>query len=246
MIITRSQSGHQSFEDFIKSLSKKERDKLLRQKKELKIYYSRQAQEGIIEDIDQHEKHLELLRFCAKAFAKTVLSEKSGYQFYFTEPLIEFCYQHSRLKNFDIFLFNETIASAIFIECKTSISPSDAKNDLKTAIKLVEDKLDYLSQVVGVKLEREKIEYVLCIYEKDRSKFEASFKDRSYQQDDNCRTNLFKLWIYSPHSDIIRLYLDHTHIQPELSNMLLKGFNAKNSKGRFELPYEGFEKRFYR
>lgn len=165
-------------------------------------------------------------------FAKTTLSERSGYEFYFTEPLINFCTQYSGLKNFDILLFNEFDRSAIFIECKTSINPGEAENDLKIAIKLVEDKLDYLSQIIGVDLEKDKIEYALCIYEKDRDKFEQAFKSNSRNN-----SNTFKLWIYSPHLSIIRLYLDHSHTQPVLSGMLKSGYGAKNLKNRFELPY---------
>jgi len=212
--------------------------KLLRNKKKLREYFDRQAKEEIHEDVSNHDEHLELLRFCAKAFAKTTLSEKSGYQFYFTEPLIEFCTEQSGKKNFDIFLFSEANESAIFVECKTSVDKAQkAERHLKTAIDLVETKLDYLSDVIGFKLEKEKIEYVLCVYDKDRPKFENSFKDRLNQHNDKSSMSSYKLWIYSPNSDIIGLYLDHAHSQQELSNMLKQGFGAKNSKDRFELPY---------
>jgi hypothetical protein len=236
--IARSQNNLPNYDTIINRLSKDEKIRLLKKKKELRDYYDRQAKEEIHEDISTHDEHLELLRFCAKAFAKTVLSETSGYQFYFTEPLIQFCTEQSGKKNFDIFLFNEADASAIFIECKTSISKArDAVKPLREAINLVEAKLDFLSDIVGLKLEKEKIEYVLCIYDKDRPKFETSFKDKSNLNNDVSGTDLYKLWIYSPKSDIIGLYLDHSHKQPELSNMLKQGFRAKNSKGRFELPY---------
>jgi len=81
-----------------------------------------------------------------------------------------------------------------------------------------------------MKLEKEKIEYVLCIFDKDRQKFKDALKNQDVAK-------LFKLWIYSPHSEIIQLYLEHSHNNLELSTVLLKGFAEKQSRVRFELPY---------
>src|SRR5690606_34015596 len=46
-----------------------------------------------------------------------------------------------------------------------------------------------------------------------------------------------KLWIYRPISKIMQLHINHIHNNPELTNMLLAGFDEKSSKSRFELPY---------
>ena len=199
------------------------------------------AKEKIIEELDTDTRHQNLLRFCAKAFAKTDLSEQSGYQFYFTEPLIELCEPQSGEKNFDLFLFNESVKSAIFIECKSSI-PKRASYTIRgveKAISLVQCNLDYLSDIIGIKLSKERIEYVLCIYDKDLGKVEDSFKAKAKSSNNNSdlAPNHIKLWVYKPHSEIIQLYINQSHNNLELSNMLLKGFDEKNSKSRFELPY---------
>jgi len=203
-------------------------------------YYLPSAKEKIIEELDTDTRHQNLLRFCAKAFAKTDLSDRSGYQFYFTEPLIELCEPQSGEKNFDLLLFNESTKGAIFIECKSSIPSKASKTikDLEKAISLVQRNLDYLSDIIDIKILNDNTEYVLCIYDKDLRKIEESFKGKAKSSNNSSfDPNRIKLWVYKPHSEIIQLHINQSHNNLELSNMLLKGFDEKNSKSRFELPY---------
>ena len=71
--------------------------------------------------MERDKQHQNLVKLCAKAFAQTDLSSKTGYEFYFTEPLTEFSEDQEGNKNFDLLLVNESEYTAIFIECKTSI-----------------------------------------------------------------------------------------------------------------------------
>lgn len=98
--------------------------------------------------------------------------------------------------------------------------------------------MDYLSDIIDIKLVKERIEYVLCIYDKDLRKIDESLKGKAKSSNNSgFDPNRIKLWVYKPHSEIIQLYINQSHNNLELSNMLLKGFDEKNSKSRFELPY---------
>jgi len=230
----------QSYEEFYSCLSNEEKSQLRKLTKGFVEYFKPAVLERINNELDNDRRHQNLIKFCAKAFAKTDLALRSGYEFYFTEPLIEFCSSHEGSSCFDILLFNEFSRSAIIIECKTSI-PSSTKSTMRgieKSIKHVQSKLDYLSDIIGIQMDSEKIEYVLCVYDKDSSKVIESMKGQSKRGcESSYNPEQVKLWIYRPISKIMQLHLNHIHNNPELTQMLLAGFDEKSSKSRFELPY---------
>ena len=63
--------------------------------------------EKICNALDSDKKHHTLIKLCAKSFAQTKLSESSGYEFYFAEPLVEFGSKEKGNHSFDLFLYNE-------------------------------------------------------------------------------------------------------------------------------------------
>lgn len=208
--------------------------------KERHIKYCAPGQkEKICNELDTDKKHHTLVKLCAKSFAQTELSESSGYEFYFAEPLVEFGSGGKGNHSFDLFVYNEQENRAIFIECKSSIS--EGKKTLVEVQKsrdLVLEKIDYLSEIVGVTLDPERIEYVLCIYDKDSSKIINSIRGQSSAgKIPKYDVNLIKLWIYRPRSEIIQLYSEHTHQNQVLTDLLLEGFGKEQLKRQFELPY---------
>lgn len=194
--------------------------------------------EKICNALDSDKKHHTLIKLCAKSFAQTKLSESSGYEFYFAEPLVEFGSKEKGNHSFDLFLYNERENRAIFVECKSSIS--EGKKillEVQGSHGLVLKNLDYLSDIVGAALDPERIEYVLCVYDTDSSKIIDSLKGQSRKKNPKYDVNLIKLWIYRPRSEIVQLYAEHTHENQALTDLLLEGFGKEQLKCQFELPY---------
>ena len=229
------------YEGFIQKSSLEERRILRKLNDEWKKYYEPVAKERLIENIETDKKHHNLIKLCAKAFAETDLSINSGYEFYFAEPLIEFGHIEEGNKSFDLFLFNESDQSAIFIECKTSI-PTRAKkilNEIEESKTLIVDKLEYLSNIIGLQIKPERIEYVLCVYDKDSRKIIDSLNKQAEKDEKNriIGSESIKLWIYRPHSQLIQLYQNHIHSNQIITEMLLRGFGEDSLRNQFELPY---------
>lgn len=230
----------QDYEAFYQSLSVEKKQKLRELKKYWQKYYKPSAREHVIEEINRDKEHHNLVKLCAKSFAETDLSLQSGYVFYFAEPLVEFGHLEKGNKSFDLLLFNERDQSAIFVECKTSI-PTKAQRILKEvedAINLVKEKIDYLSDIIDVEMESNRIEYVLCVYDKDSNKIIDSLKGQAKKDEERRKTDpKIKLWIHKPHSQLIQLYQNHTHRNSFLTEMLLSGFGKDSLRSQFELPY---------
>ena len=109
---------------------------------------------------------------------------------------------------------------------------------IEKSIKHVQSKLDYLSDIIGIQMDSVKIEYVLCVYDKDSNKVIESLKGQSKRGSEfSYDPEQVKLWIYRPMSKIMQLHISHIHSNLELTKMLLAGFDEKSSKSRFELPY---------
>ena len=231
------------FQDY-KGIYQRSHVDVKRELRELKDKWQKNCEpffrEQVNENIDRDRLHHNLVKLCAKSFAETDLSAHSKYIFYFAEPLVEFGPLEEGNKSFDLLLFNESDQSAIFVECKASI-PSRALKILKEVgeeINLVKEKIDYLSGIIDVKMEPDKIEYVLCVYDKDSKKIIDSLKGQAKKGDKRRKINPeIKLWIYRPRSQLIQLYQNHTHRNSVLSEMLLRGFGEDNLKSQFELPY---------
>ena len=100
--------------------------------------------------------HDKLLHLCISAFtSEGKCFDKLDYCFYSSEPFLEL-----GVKNFDIFVINQSTNYAIFIECKTSIRKGDV-NDKYDAIKEIISNKKYLESKIGNKIHH--IEYVFCI-----------------------------------------------------------------------------------
>ncbi|OPY37002.1 MAG: hypothetical protein A4E35_01462 [Methanoregula sp. PtaU1.Bin051] len=195
--------------------------------------------ERINNEIDTDRKHQEIVRLCAKSFADTELAKKTGYEFYFAEPLIEFGNEKPGNRSFDLLLYNESTHHAIFISCKSSVS--DVKkvlSDIQEARDLVEEKIRYLvSDCVGDQLTIGDIEYVLCVHEKDSQKIIDSILSKKTRKMPKSDSHEPILWIYYPRTDIIQIHADHTHKNSQLTEMLLTGAGQDDEKSRFDLPY---------
>lgn len=207
--------------------------------KERHIKYCAPAQkEKICNELDTDKKHHTLVKLCAKSFAQTELSESSGYEFYFAEPLVEFGPEGKGNHSFDLFLYNEQENRGIFVECKSSITEGKKTiREVQKSREFVLEKIEYLSEIVGAPLDPERIEYVLCIYDKDSSKIIGSIRGQSQSKKPKYDVHLIKLWIYRPRSEIIQLYSEHTHENQVLTELLLGGFGKDQLKRQFELPY---------
>lgn len=178
------------------------------------------------------------MKQCAKSFAQTDLSQKSGYEFYFAEPLIEFGAEKKENHNFDLFLYNEGENRAIFVECKSSIT--DVKKTLREvglSRGLVLEKADYLSGILDIDLDPDRFEYVLCINEKDKMKVIDSMKAQGQKPHPKYDINQIKVWIYAPRSQLIQLLLECSHENSALKEMLHAGFGDQNLHRQYELPY---------
>jgi hypothetical protein len=175
---------------------------------------------------------------CAKSFAQTDLSQRSGYEFYFAEPLIEFGSTKKGNHTFDLFLYNEGENRAIFVECKSSIA--DVRKTLKEvglSRDLVLEKTDYLSEIIDIELDPDRFEYVLCINEKDKMKIIESMKAQGQKQHPKYDINLIKVWVYAPRSQLIQLLLECPHENSALNEMLQAGFGDQDLHRQYELPY---------
>lgn len=195
--------------------------------------------ERVNNEIDTDKKHQEIVRLCAKSFADTDLAKKTGYEFYFAEPLIEFGHEKAGNKSFDLLLYNESTHHAIFISCKSSVSDvKKALSDIQDARALVEEKIQYLvSDCIGDQLTVDDIEYVLCVHEKDSQKIIDSLQSKKMKLGKKTEIQEPILWIYYPRTDIIQIHADHAHKNPQLTEMLLTGAGQDDDKSRFDLPY---------
>jgi len=239
-IIKASQLGPEDYDIYYKRSSNETKQKLKKEKEKLKRYFEEFARSELYDQIERDKKHHNLVRLCAKSFANTELSKESGYEFYFAEPLIEFGSLSEGNNSFDLLLFNQTEQRGIFIECKTSI-PNRAQKvmiEVQRSIRLVEAQLDYLSNIIGVKLNKNKMEYVLCVYDKDsRSIIDTILSQSKKSEKTKYDPKLIKLWIYHPRTQVIQLYKDHLHENRNLTEMLISGFSDTGFRSKFELPY---------
>ena len=89
-----ARNNPQSYEEFYSCLSNEKKSQLRKLTTRFVDYFKPVVLERINNELDNDKRHQNLIKFCAKAFAKTDLAFRSGYEFYFTEPLIEFCSSH--------------------------------------------------------------------------------------------------------------------------------------------------------
>ena len=224
---------------FVQKLSPEEKEVFSQSVDKWTKYNIPAFKERINNDILTDQAHQDIVRLCAKSFANTELTKKTGYEFYFAEPLIEFGSEEKGNCSFDLLLYNETSHQAILISCKSSISEAKkALIEIQNAKKLVAEKIDYLSECIGDDLDIENIEYVLCVYDKDSSKILDTLKGQSKKPKKSQKYDPDEiiLWIYRPRSDIIQLHHEHTHKNPQLTELLLTGAGQSDHGNRFDLP----------
>lgn len=226
---------------FFRRLSAKEKEEYLKSLERWTSHNLPVFEGQICAEIDTDKKHQEIVQLCAKSFAETELAKKTGYEFYFAEPLIEFGDEKKGNRSFDLLLYNETTHQAILISCKSSIAePKKILIEFEEAKRLVEEKIDYLAkECIGDELFIENIEYVLCVYEKDENKVIDSIKgqwkkpkkSQKYNPDD------VVLWVYRPRSDIVQIHESHSHKNKQLTDFLFTGAGQSDKGSRFDLPY---------
>lgn len=218
---------------------KKELDAL---KKEWKKYFEGIERQILIDEIGTDRNHHKLMKLCADAFADTELSKKTGYKFYFTEPLIELISGTKKKGLFDLFLFNEEENRGIFIECKSSVGENKAQETLKQIEKskdFVIEKIQYFSECMGITLDPQRFEYVACIYVEDTDKFFQSKNAQATKKKMKYDPELVKFWVYLRHDKSIKLHHQQTHSSKNLTDLLLQGFklDTLHSPPRYDLSF---------
>jgi len=224
---------------FVQKLSPEEKEVFSQSVDKWTKYNIPAFKERINNDILTDQAHQDIVRLCAKSFANTEITKITGYEFYFAEPLIEFGSEEKGNCSFDLLLYNETSHQAILISCKSSISEAKkALIEIQDAKKLVAEKICYLSECIGDSLGIEDIEYVLCVYDKDSAKILDTLKGQSKKPKKSQKYDPDEiiLWIYRPRSDIIQLFHEHTHKNPQLTELLLSGAGQSDHGNRFDLP----------
>jgi hypothetical protein len=100
----------------------------------------------IISEMKRYEKHLELARAISSCFySDGNISNESGYEFRFTEPLLDF-----GVKNFDILISNRIKMAILIVECKTidgGITNSKVKRILKETQERKEVVLNHITDL---------------------------------------------------------------------------------------------------
>ncbi|MBP2133391.1 hypothetical protein J2128_001345 [Methanomicrobium sp. W14] len=228
----------ETYQEFYKRAPKHIKAKLEEIKKRKKEYFLPSKREDLSEEIQTDTNHHELMKLCVKGFAQTRLSQNSGYEFYFAEPLIElasydfeFASQELGDKSFDLFLYNEKENRCIFIECKSSVDKANKiLEEIENSKQNVLKNIDYLSEIVDIKLDPSRFEYVAAVYDIDSDKILKSLTDKKNKGKYNT-----KLWVYKPHSNVIQLYHNHKHDNKILTEFLLKGFGNSEARSRFDL-----------
>jgi len=191
--------------------------------------------------IETNNNHHQLIKACAKAFADTSLSKKTGYQFYFLEPLIEKSAEKKNNCIFDLVIYNESDQSAIFIECKSSVKDSCGNiSQIKDAKRLVLENIEYFSKKLDLDLDPNKIEFVECVYFEDSCKIArsvASQESQSREKKDDIVSIDIKVWEYLPGTEEIHLCNGHQHHNQILTEMLSERYGGDDLSGQFDVPY---------
>lgn len=190
--------------------------------------------------LEIENSHHQLIKTCAKAFANTSLSERSGYTFYFVEPLIE---KSSKKKGnciFDLVLYSRSESSAIFIECKSSSKNSCGSiQQIKDAKKLILDNIEYFAEKSGFDLDPSKIEFVECVYFEDSYEIAHTVASQEQNKSNNSERlpEDIKVWEFFQGTEEIRLCNGHRHQNVELTTMLSNRYGGNNVREQFDVPY---------
>jgi hypothetical protein len=229
----------EDYDILYKRAPKEIRDELEKLKKKWEKEFFPDKETLIKTDLETNEKHHELMKLCAKAFLDTPLSINSEYEFYFPEPLIDLNADFSVNKIFDLLLYNAKENRTILIECKSSVGQHPKFfSQIKGAKEFLEKKIDHLSEIIGFSLDAQKIEYVLCIYSRDKDRVIGTINSQSNKKGKNSdNDDLFKLWYFMPKNQELRLYDGHVHQNKILTGSLKKGFSFNDYRNQLELPF---------
>lgn len=230
----------EDFDTFFNRAPKNIQDEMVKLKERWKKDFTLIKTEIVRKEIDTDERHHQLILSCAKAFAETSLSRKTGYEFLFTEPLIEFSSEQNGACLFDLLIFSEAKNSAIFIECKSSVgNVRETMNQITRAKEHVIEKIDHLSEIIGCELEDDSIECVLCVPFLESPKITQAVRAQSRKSVSSKKydPNFVKLWEYMPGSETIRLNGDWEHEDAKLSNILLAGYGNGELRNQYDLPF---------
>lgn len=214
---------------------KRYRDKLEQFKDQLKEQYKKDFIPAIINEIERNQKHSIMVEDFATPFTQGNEGyQKTGYQWFFTEPLIEL-----GVKNFDLLLFNATKKSVILVECKSSISSNfleDELKDLSVKIKNAEENIVHLSEVLGSEIKH--LEYVLCVTGKDISKVKGALEGAD-------ALNLKKIitWVNDGFNGVVKLDSIKTHVYGNLNRS--SEFNIKGNRTKIEFLYSSHPARIF-
>ena len=230
----------ESFADFYKRSPIEIQKDLDRLKNEWKRNLKNSLKTNLQTILDTENRHHQIIKTCAKVFAGTTLSKKTGYQFYFLEPLYEKAGDKKGNSIFDLFLYNPTDSSAIFIECKSSSKrSSECVKQIKNARRLVLDNLDYFSKKLDIDLDPEKIEFVECLYFDDTYDACESISSQSAESGEKGEIIPvdINVWEFFQGTEEIRLCKGYKHKNPHLTAMISQRYGRDELHDTFDVPY---------
>lgn len=135
-------------------------------------------------------RHDSLIDICASTFGpESQCALDIGYYFVSSEPLAEL-----KVKNFDAFIYNPKTKTAIFVECKSSISRvGKIVNDLYEAKDQVYQHKSYLEEEIGDEIKSE--EFVICVPAEYINRIANEFEKRENNGNiDFDKDGLFLVW----------------------------------------------------
>lgn len=210
-------------------------DRLEPLKDQLKKEYKKDFIKAINSKIDRNKKHDIMVEDFATPFTPGNEGyQKTGYQWCFTEPLIEL-----DLKNFDLLLFNVNKKSVVLVECKSSIDTNflgDELKDLSTKIKHSEEKGTHLAKVLGSEIKH--MEYVLCVTGKNISEVKEAQKRTT---DANIKKVI--TWVHDSMNGIIKLDSINTHVYGSMNRV--SEFNFQGNRTKIEFLYSSHRARIF-
>ncbi|GBE56780.1 MAG TPA: hypothetical protein ENH13_03680 [Euryarchaeota archaeon] len=228
---------HKEYEKYKATLSSVEKKTLDKYYKQGIDWYKTRKKEDVFEEIRKGNEHDELI----KALATTNFSEKTGYEFYFTEPLIELAGDAIGNRIFDVLLFNASLNALILVECKARVEGRANKviSDLKDQISTIENNLTYLENQIGEQIAPNKIEYVVLTPHKYCDKIQSAInsqKDLASNKRKITEPENVKIWNFLPEGGKIQIHKDSQHQSGLLTQVLMQGISVMTIGMKVDIP----------
>lgn len=186
-------------------------------------------QDEIFSSIEDDGFHMEMIKSVSSAFIPdSEVSKETGYNFLFTEPLVE-----KGVKNFDVLLYNTESGSAVFIECKSSISDRSINGvleDTEEAIEAVQENKGYLERQIGDQIKH--TGFVIMTRATDIQ----SIKEREWNFENNESTFLWYIDVFQDKRIMIERSKG-THDHKRLAEKMKKGISVDDRRVDIELIY---------